>query len=823
MVGDFNGDGKADIVHAVQNTDYVHTWFSRGDGTFDVRTFRPWTGYAIPNGLWLVGDFDGDGKADVVHAVQNTDYVHIWKSRGDGGFNVSTFSPWEGYAIPNGIWLTANITGDRRMDIVHAVNATSYVHPWVSTLPLPGEVFLDGLEVTQVVQDMPHTVPLVANKRTEVRAYLSVNSTSPVTVRGILTLSKPPSTTTTTINSTNTVTINPAQNGQIRPKRENLNLSLNFPVPSSLLAAGQLRATLSIINAGGGPALSCSDCATSPITVQLGNTGPLRVRIIGLRYTTGTPPTTYAPSALDFNLIRSWLGRAYPTAQVNMTQTTVNATNTWPFNCNQANAQISGIRALDVNGGTDHRTHYFGLVADGGGFMRGCAAGIPGSPDPATVASGPTGPSSGWDTDGSYGDWYTGHELGHTFGRFHPGSGCGESSDDPSYPFTSGQLSNADGAFVGFEAGDAAFSIVVASLPGVQWHDVMTYCNNQWLSSYTYTGIRNRLNAEDALPAGPPAPGASAPGSAGAKGVQLIGGEVALSPEAVKPAIKTPPKILTGRQSPPDIKTDRDIFISLPEPAMKPPELPPTALGEPPRIPEPFMVAEPYIQRGLITPATQERAMPQRVQAQVKRGDFVSIVATVNLTRKTGKIANINRVTRALVPEVTIRDVSAMIRLSDPSGKVIGEYPVRVLEDTDIPKGEDKTGLVDAIIPFSPNTATVELILYGQIIDTLKVSKNPPKVRSIQTPRQVERAVKDKVPLVFSWEASDPDNDRLTYSVQISPDNGKTWETIAVGLTEPSVTIDPEQVKDLKTIMIKVIASDGFNSSVMQSKTLQLR
>jgi hypothetical protein len=150
-------------------------------------------------------------------------------------------------------------------------------------------------------------------------------------------------------------------------------------------------------------------------------------------------------------------------------------------------------------GGGDQKTHYYGLVADGGGFMRGSAAGIPGTPDPATVASGPTGSNNwGWDNDGSYGDWYGGHELGHTFGRFHPGF-CGESHDDPAYPFAAGQLADADDAFVGVDVGDSSLGIAPVALPGTGWHDVMTYCATQWLSSYTYEGIRDRLAAEAAL------------------------------------------------------------------------------------------------------------------------------------------------------------------------------------------------------------------------------------------------------------------------------------------------------------------------------------
>ena len=75
------------------------------------------------------------------------------------------------------------------------------------------------------------------------------------------------------------------------------------------------------------------------------------------------------------------------------------------------------------------------MVSDGGGFMRGCAMDIP-----AYVASGPTGTGTwGWDFDGSYGDWYGGHELGHTYGRGHANF-CG-AGGGPSYPYAGGRIS----------------------------------------------------------------------------------------------------------------------------------------------------------------------------------------------------------------------------------------------------------------------------------------------------------------------------------------------------------------------------------------------
>jgi hypothetical protein len=177
-------------------------------------------------------------------------------------------------------------------------------------------------------------------------------------------------------------------------------------------------------------------------------------------------------------------------------QTIVDATPTPPFSSGQINAQVAAIRALDMAAGADKRTHYYGFVSDGGFFMRGSAA-VPATPDPSAVGSGPTGPMTwGWDFDGSYGDWYGGHELGHTFGRKHPGF-CNETQDDlQNYPFANGQLGGSDQGFTGFDVGDPAHGLPMTALPGTKWRDVMTYCNYQWLSPYTYRGIRTRLVAE---------------------------------------------------------------------------------------------------------------------------------------------------------------------------------------------------------------------------------------------------------------------------------------------------------------------------------------
>jgi hypothetical protein len=369
-------------------------------------------------------------------------------------------------------------------------------------VPLPF-VFLDGLEVTQEIQDMAHSVPLLARKGTIVRAYLQYRPHA-VTVRGELLVARTPLGPWHPVTSLGPAQLDPSRAGHsladLRSRRDNLDYSLDFRLPEPLTSAGTVWLRMGRIRrTNGTPLPSFAGLPLRHVTFR--PSVPLRIRLVLLRYTMGNPPVLHEPSATDVALIRSWLGRAYPTAEVDLTTTTTDALPAAPFGASQINAQLIALRAVDVSTGTDARTHYYGMVADSGFFMRGLASGIPQTPQPGTVASGPTGPSGfGWDTDGSYGDWYGGHELGHTFGRFHA-EFCGAVGGAP-YPFDNGQLSNADEAFVGIDVGDPALGLPLRLLNGITSHDVMTYCDNEWLSSFTYGGVYDRLIAEAALPAG---------------------------------------------------------------------------------------------------------------------------------------------------------------------------------------------------------------------------------------------------------------------------------------------------------------------------------
>ncbi len=811
--GDYDGDGRTDMLHAVQSGDYVHVWTPSATGTWSFSTFRPWAGYAIPNGIWVAGDFNADGRHDIVHAVQNTSYTHVWLSQGAGSFNVSTFSPWAGYAIPNGLWLPMDLNNDGRSDIVHAVQSGDYVHPWMSGLPGPGQVAIEGIEVSQAVQNMAHNVTLVANKNTWARAYLGTTNATPLAVTGTITVRNVGTGATTTVTATAAITVSPAQNGQVRAKRENLAASLNFPLPAAFTAAGQYSVTLTSVTASpGGGTVTCSNCAISARNVTMATSAPLRLRVLGLRYTTGTPPTTFAPANADFNLVLSWLRRAYPVPQVISTTATVNATATWPFTCNDANAQLAAARTTDIAGGTDNRTHYLGLVANGGGYMRGCASGIPTTPDPATVASGPTGPTAGGlvpvnatgDNDASFGDWYGGHELGHTFGRFHPGFCNGNSSDDASFPYPNGQISDNAGTFTGLDVGDAGNAITAAALPGAARFDIMTYCNQpQWPSAYMYAGVRSRLMSENPAASGPgPGGGAGAAAAADASSDQ-VHERRAFCPcnVDVQPALKGPPPIKIGREVPIAIASAREPR-RIPNPRGKQPRVPDATLAMQPTVPKPSLAVQPVVDfLHVVVPEVEEPPL-EPPAVEVRDGRYVSVIAVVNLSANTGEFRHVQQVQRASVRIKPAGESRASLRILDGAGRVIATQPVLLRFDSDRDAKDPLMALVDEVIVERENIGALELLLGKAVVARRRVSKNAPIVAQVR----LERGE-------LAWTATDPDGDKLTFTVQASSD-GEVWTTIAIGVPQARYTLEGNQEEARqRPRMLRVIANDGYWNS----------
>ena len=82
--GDFNNDGKTDLVVSNSGTSTVGILLGDGAGTFGPANVTE-SGGVWPQGIG-VGDFNGDGNADLVVANHDTNYVAFIYCDGAGGF-----------------------------------------------------------------------------------------------------------------------------------------------------------------------------------------------------------------------------------------------------------------------------------------------------------------------------------------------------------------------------------------------------------------------------------------------------------------------------------------------------------------------------------------------------------------------------------------------------------------------------------------------------------------------------------------------------------------------------------------------------------------
>ena len=373
----------------------------------------------------------------------------------------------------------------------------------------------DSLEVTQGIQNTSNGVPLIQNRDTYARFYVHSSGAAVPGVTAYLyrtnsggaILDGPVAATAPLL------TVLPT------PHRNNLNDSFLFQLPWNWLTGGTLYLR-AVLNPNQYPLEPnyADNVVTFSATLQ--PSPQYSLYLIEWSYTLNGKG--YAPTKTDEQLDLSWLRRAYPIDSI-----LGGTSGFFPViyqiydaglgsRVNQTSSECSSTLCASQYINTEEQTmrdvwpipdttSIYGLISDvAGPFPRGqeCC----GTRD----ASGP----AGIDVDGYYG----GHENGHTLGRSHPSSSallCGNSASDPSYPYPNGQIGPSNGALEGFDVGDPSLGLPLQIYPGAKWTDVMTYCQNEWISDYTYNGMYAYLIANP--PAAPARPGGAlaAPALAG--------------------------------------------------------------------------------------------------------------------------------------------------------------------------------------------------------------------------------------------------------------------------------------------------------------------
>lgn len=175
------------------------------------------------------------------------------------------------------------------------------------------------------------------------------------------------------------------------------------------------------------------------------------------------------------------------------------------------------------------------------------------------------------------------------------------------------------------------------------------------------------------------------------------------------------------------------------------------------------------------------------------------------------------------VPDATLDSGTSpyTLRMVDASGNTLVEYPVGAGGtggDAATQASDDGSLHFDAIIADDPDAVKVQILREGAVVAERSKTNHPPVV--VMTSPKGGDLVQGV--LEASWSGTDEDNDSLLYSVLYSKNGGQTFDTIAVDIQTNSLQYDTSMIGGSSAAVIRVVATDGFNTVSVDSQSFQV-
>lgn len=127
-------------------------------------------------------------------------------------------------------------------------------------------------------------------------------------------------------------------------------------------------------------------------------------------------------------------------------------------------------------------------------------------------------------------------------------------------------------------------------------------------------------------------------------------------------------------------------------------------------------------------------------------------------------------------------------------------------------------GLLEARLPGAGITS-LSVISGGKVVTTVKAAKRPPRVRLLK-PRSRAR-LRNARPLQVRWRASGARGRTLTAKIEYASD-GRHFRTLAIGITEQSITLPARALEAAKSGALRVTVNDGFRDAVAAVRRLRV-
>jgi hypothetical protein len=116
--GDFNGDGKSDVMGVNRATGDLILYRGNGIGGWAGSGLKIGNGWQSLQVMFSPRDFNGDGKSDVMGVNRATGILTLYTGNGKGGWLRSGIKAGQGWGGMAAMFSPADFTGDRKSDVM---------------------------------------------------------------------------------------------------------------------------------------------------------------------------------------------------------------------------------------------------------------------------------------------------------------------------------------------------------------------------------------------------------------------------------------------------------------------------------------------------------------------------------------------------------------------------------------------------------------------------------------------------------------------------------------------------------------------------------
>ena len=208
--------------------------------------------------------------------------------------------------------------------------------------------------------------------------------------------------------------------------------------------------------------------------------------------------------------------------------------------------------------------------------------------------------------------------------------------------------------------------------------------------------------------------------------------------------------------------------------------------------------------------------------AAIKTGNFVHVVATVNTKAQEGKILYVNPSTSMFQSDAPSNHGVQLVVESDNGQELHREAVVVRYSSCEDPHSCD-VGLIQADLPRLPGMQSVLLTVNDKEVSRYDAGTpiDVPHTAGLDLAAAMPGAP-NRRQLTLTQAAGLQPTPGITYAVQVKPDNGVHWNTIAVGRPTPDVEVDRNQFAGAKKAEIRVLRTTGFDEEVIAHETVDL-